>query len=84
MPGRWITEELSRVFPFKTLPNCELYYYITYSAIALVFFLLFAFISKWYKLRRRDDIVPFHMLAEDYFEKNYIREHNFYQQYGYV
>ena len=42
-------------------------------------FLLFVAVSKWYKLRKRDDIVPYHMFAENYFEKNEILEQEYLQ-----
>ena len=45
----------------------------------MLHFLLFAAISKWYKLRKRDDIVPYHMFAENYFEKNEILEREYLQ-----
>ena len=37
--------------------------------IIFVYFILFYYISKRYKLRKRDDIVPIHLFAEEYFEK---------------
>ena len=45
---------------------------MTYFIFAVLNFLLFVAISKKYKLCRRDDIVPYHMFAEKYFEKNQI------------
>ena len=63
-------EEVFLHFPFQAFPSCGFYYYMTYFIIAMLNFLLFAAISKWYKLRKRDDIVPYHMFAENYFEKS--------------
>ena len=40
----------------------------------LVFFVMFLFVSKWYKLRKRDDVIPYHKFAEDQFESNYRQE----------
>ena len=37
--------------------------------IFLVYFIFFHYISKRYKLRKRDDIVPIHLFAEEYFER---------------
>ena len=50
------------------------------SGFIMTGFVIFVFASKAYKLRIRDDIVPYHMIAEDYFEKNYKREQQYMQQ----
>ena len=42
---------------------------ITLTIISAVYLILFVCFSKCYKLRKRDDIVPIHMFAEEYFEK---------------
>ena len=46
----------------------------------MIGFVIFVFASKAYKLRIRDDIVPYHMIAEDYFEKNYEQERAYVQK----
>ena len=43
-------------------------------------FVMFAFVSNVYKLCKRDDIVPYHVIAEDYFEKNFKREQDYLHQ----
>lgn len=30
---------------------------------------MYVFVAKWYKLRVRDDIVPYHLIAEEFFER---------------
>ena len=50
-------------------PNCGLYYYVVLSILSLISFLCYVYFAKKYKLRIRDDIVPVHRLAEEYFEK---------------
>ena len=50
--------------------------YTVRSVVLVVFIVLFALASKWYKLRKRDDVIPYHMFAEDQFETNYRQEHN--------
>ena len=42
---------------------------LSIAFIMFVYFVCFYCISKQYKLRKRDDIVPIHLFAEDYFEK---------------
>ena len=44
---------------------------IIISILMLALLPLFILISKWYKLRKRDDIIPYHMFAEQQFESNY-------------
>ena len=51
--------------------------YAIYSVITAALLIIFVITSRWYKLRKRDDIVPYHMLAENYFETNYERERAF-------
>ena len=50
------------------------------SGLIMLGFVMFVFVSKAYKLRKRDDIVPYHVIAEDYFEKNFKREQEYMQQ----
>ena len=53
--------------------NMDIAYIIAIALMAGVF-LIFVLISKWYKLRKRDDIIPYHMFAEDQFESDYRQE----------
>ena len=39
------------------------------AAAIIVYFVLFVRTSKKYKRRERNDIVPYHIFAEDFFEK---------------
>ena len=50
----------------------------------LVFFVIFVFLSKWYKLRKRDDVIPYHMFAENQFESNHRQERNWLKDHGYL
>ena len=50
----------------------------------LVLFVIFLFVSKWYKLRKRQDIIPYHMFAEVQFESNQRQERNWLQDRGYL
>ena len=42
---------------------------LSIALIMFVYFMFFHWISKRYKYRKRDDIVPIHLFAEEYFEK---------------
>ena len=42
---------------------------ISLAVVSAVYLILFVCFSKSYKLRKRDDIVPIHLFAEEYFEK---------------
>ena len=46
---------------------------IVTSVLMLGLFPLFVFASKRYKLRKRDDIIPYHLFAEEQFERDYQR-----------
>ena len=53
------------------IPNSHGWFYgnLSIALIMLVYFIFFHCISKQYKLRKRDDIVPIHLFAEEFFEK---------------
>ena len=53
--------------------NMNMSYTIAIALMAGVF-LIFVLVSKWYRLRKRDDIIPYHMFAEDQFESDYRQE----------
>ena len=91
MPFGWIydhfcigffTRKIIRLYPINVPPGCAFYHHIIYFIVATAIFTLYVLISKWYKLRKRDDIVPIHMLAENYSEKNYEQEQRYLEQYN--
>ena len=49
--------------------DCNIH--IALSALSLCLFVLFLFVSKRYKLRQRNEVIPYHMFAENQFEKDY-------------
>ena len=57
--------------------------HIVRCVVLLAFFVMFVFVSKWYKLRKRDDVIPYHMFAEDQFESNYRQECDWLKDHGY-
>ena len=46
------------------------YYSMSIAFITFVYFMFFHCVSKRYKLRKRDDIVPIHLFAEEFVEKD--------------
>ena len=54
-----------------------------FSLLMLGTFIAFLLVSKWYKLRKRNEIIPYHMFAENHFERNYERDREWYRQHGY-
>ena len=50
---------------------------IALSALSLCVFLLYLFVSKRYKLRERNEVIPYHTFAEKQFESNYRIERQF-------
>ena len=50
-------------------PHTWFYSNLSIALIIFVYFMFFHCISKRYKLRKRDDIVPIHLFAEEFFEK---------------
>ena len=53
------------------ISNAHRWFYscLSVAFIIFVYFVFFHCISKRYKLRKRDDIVPIHLFAEEFFEK---------------
>ena len=49
-------------------------FYTVRCVAELVLFVIFVLVSKWYKLRKREDVIPYHMFAKDQFENNYRQE----------
>ena len=49
--------------------HSQFYSNLSIAFIIFVYLLFFHFVSKRYKWRKRDDIVPIYLLAEEYFEK---------------
>ena len=70
-------DELLINLPIRLFPGCGFFFYGIYTLVMLTIFILFVIVSKKYKLRKRDDIVPYHMFAEEYFEKNYELERQY-------
>ena len=48
------------------------------------FFMLFLFLSKRYKLRQRDEPIPYHMFAENQFESNHKQERDYLKEHGWL
>ena len=59
-------------------------FYTGRCVAGLVLFVMFVFVSKWYKLRKRDDVIPYHMFAEDQFESNHMQERKWLKDHGYL
>ena len=55
--------------PFKqlyhTTPSCGFYYYITQTIILTVILILFIIVSKWYKLRTRNNPINFTLIVAE-------------------
>ena len=50
-------------------PHSWFYSNLFIALLIFVYFVFFHCVSKRYKLRKRDDIVPIHLFAEEFFEK---------------
>ena len=72
--------QLLRSFPLYFFPGCLFYYHAIYTLIGVLAFILYVLIARWYKLRIRDDIVPYHMIAEEFFEKEVAQRRAFIQE----
>ena len=68
--------------PFKllyhTTLSCGFYYYLTQSIILIFVLILFIIVSKWYKLRTRNNPININLIVADHVEKyiNQRKEHD--------
>ena len=68
--------------PFKllyhTTPSCGFYYYLTQSIIFIFVVIVFIIVSKWYKLRTRNNPINVNLIVADHVEKyiNQRKEHD--------
>ena len=67
-------------FSTQYFPGRTFYFYLLDSIITLTSFTFFVFISKRYKLRITEDIIPYHTFAEEFVENDMRRRDAFYLQ----
>ena len=79
--GYFVTK-IIQTNPLQLFPGCAFYQYVIHLAILFSVLVLYVFAAKRYKFRKRNDIVPFQMFAENYFEKNYESEQKYLKQAG--
>ena len=60
--------------------SCFFYKDSLYALLSIVFFILYIRLASKYKLRERSDIVPIYLIAEDYYEKEFVREREYLQE----
>ena len=79
----YFVSKIIQINAIEKFPGCAFYQYVINLIILFFFIIIYVFAAKWYKFRKRNDIVPFHMFAENYFEKNFKRERRYLKQIGY-
>ena len=67
----------------KQISTIQWVFYTARCVAVLVFFVIFLLVSKRYKLRKRDDVIPYYMFAEGQFESNNRQESNWLKDHGY-
>ena len=60
----------------------EIFGHLATLAIAFAVLLLFVILSKRYKLRVRDDVIPYNLFAENQFESDYKQERKYLKNLG--
>ena len=58
--------------------------YVVHPVITIAMFVLFVLVSRRYSLRKRNDVIPYHMFAEDQFESNYKQERDYLNSIGWI
>ena len=72
-------------YPFKLLPqsipiSCGFYYYLTHALLLSLVFIIFLILSKYYKLRVRDNPVNLHMIADTHITAYINQEEKYYRE----
>ena len=58
--------------------------YLVITVVTFGIFVLFIFVSRRYKLRKRNDVILYHMFAENEFESNYRQERDYLRKIGWT
>ena len=64
---------LINVFKYRNIPSCEFYIFTVNATVMLTSSLLFLVLSKKYKLRSRGDIFNPNIIAENFYENDFLR-----------
>ena len=64
-----ITVESIFSFIHQSFPSCGMYYYLMNLGVGVVGFLVFVFVAKRYKYRKRDEICHVYRYAEEYYSR---------------
>ena len=81
--GDGVVELFTAFQPTTGYSYCGVYYYVFVSIFSLASFVSYAYFSRKYKLRVRDDIIPVHQFAEDFFEKEYLLRKEYLKEIGF-
>ena len=73
--------------PFQFLPasisiSCGFYYYLTQTLLLFLVFIVFLILSKYYKLRMRNNPVNIHMIAETHITAYIDQEEKYFREIG--
>ena len=82
--GSLICTNTYRVFLYieSVTFGCGFYYFCAKSGCVLLLFIVYLFLSKHYKLRVRENIVPIHQIAEEHIERYIDQREEFDKGYG--
>ena len=70
------------ILPVHSFPGCDFYYLLIHVVYAFIVFMLYVALSKWYKLRVRDNPVNIHAIAENHIIAYITQERNFRRRMG--
>ena len=79
----YILNIIVQTYIIPLFSECAFYHYIFHLALLVIVLIVYVIIAKWYNFRKRNDVIPYHMFAEECFEKNQKQEKN-YQKYMYL
>ena len=65
---------------YHTLPGCGFYYYTTKFLILCVVMVLYVVVSRWYRLRSRNNPINIHLIADIHIGRYMEQEYHYYNQ----
>ena len=68
---------LREVFEHFMFPKCSLYYCLTQFLILCVVMVLYVVVSRWYRLRSRNNPINIHLIVETHVARNLDREQEY-------
>ena len=72
-----VRKEMTKIFEHYIFPQCGLYYCLMQLLILCVVMVLYVVVSRWYRLRSRNNPINIHLIVETHVARNLDREQEY-------